>query len=239
MSLSLGCNTRKKSGWLYWSDATVFPGMSCSPKNNCPEVTDTHDPVFFTVLKIQSGFTTKHPGDWLCSTQHQPSLSAITAAHTEQQEPTHSDPHSSNKFHFQLNSATFNFYLWSSVTWVHRAAPGGSCHKQDQFRLSPSFQSEMLPLYDSANLLALILFSLRLSPQSNTLSRDWKIKQVLFHLCTTGLLFHPQTYTRVSLSTFCQISSPNLLLHSFTIIKNYLLAPCRDVNHTSTSFCKD
>lgn len=34
--------------------------------------------------------------------------------------PPHSDPHSSNKFHFQLNSATFNFYLWSSVTRGHR-----------------------------------------------------------------------------------------------------------------------
>lgn len=240
MSLSLGCNTREKSGWLYWSDATAFPEMSCSPKSNCPKVTGTHDPVFFTVFKIQLGWIHNEASWWLTALHNTSHPCQQLQQHTRSnRNPPHCDPHSSNKFHFQLNSATFNFYLWSSVTWVHCAAPGGSWHKQDEFRLSPIFQSEMLPLCDSASLLALILFSLRLSPQSNTLCRDWKIKQVLLHLSTTGLLFHPQTCTRVSLSTFCQTSSPNISLHRFTIIKNDLVAPCRDANHTSTSFCKD
>lgn len=167
MLLSLGCNTRKKSGWLYWSDATVFTEISCSPKNNCPEVTDAWDPVFFTVSEIQLGWIHNKPS-WSLTALHNTSHPCQQFQHQTsvcthmKQEWTHHilTPHSSNNFHFQLNSATFNFYLWSSVTWVHCAAPGGSWDKQDEFRLSPFFQSEMLPLYDSANLLALSLASL-------------------------------------------------------------------------------
>lgn len=128
---------------------------------------------------------TSHPCQQL---QHQTSV----YTHMKQQGARHIlTPHSSNNFHFQLNSATFHFYLWNSVTWVHCAAPGGSWDKQDQFRLSSFFQSEMLHLYDCANLMALILVSLRLSPYSTTLCRDWKIKQILLHLSNTDLLFHP------------------------------------------------
>lgn len=154
--------------------------MSCSPKKTCPEVTDTHDPVVFTVLKIPLGWIPQQTMLVTDSAPHNSSdhlcqqLLHQTCLHTpETGDPPHPDPPCSTGFHFQLNSATFNCYLWSSGTGVHSAAPGTSWDKQDKLRLSQFFQSEMLPLHCSANPLALILVSPRLSPsQSTTLCRD-------------------------------------------------------------------
>lgn len=134
------------------------------------QVADTRDPVFFTVSKIQLGWIHNKPSWWLTLLYTTPATLVSTystkpvCTHLNQQGTHHIlTPHSSNNFHLQLNSATSNFHLWSSVTWVHCAAPGGSWDKQDEFRLSPFFQSEMLSLYDCENLLTLILVSLRLS----------------------------------------------------------------------------
>lgn len=195
-----------------------------APQSNCPEVTDTHDPVFFTVFKIlldlipqqtilvtDSALHTSHPCQQLL---HQTSV----CTHMKQKGTCHIlTPHSSNDFQFQLNSATCNFYLWSFVTWVHSAALGGFWDKQDELRLSQFFQSEMLPLYYSANLLAAILASLRLSLRlSTTLCRDWKIEQLLLHPSNPGVIPPVDLHQSVSVAIHTVYFLPNKFIKFLT-----------------------
>lgn len=192
-------------------------------QSNCPEVTDTHDPVLFTVFKILLDLIPQQ--SWWLTLLYTPAILVSSyctkpvCTHMKQKGTCHIlTPHSSNDFQFQLNSATCNFCLWSFVTWLFvTAALGGFWDKQDELRLSQFFQSEMLPLYYSANLLAAILASLRLSLRlSTTLCRDWKTEQLLLHPSNPGVIPAVDLHQSVSVAIHTVYFLPNKFIKFLT-----------------------